>query len=273
MSATQSLFLSALSEASRDLLVAHCTPIDLPLKTSLHAAHQEPHYAYFITSGLASLVVNMRSGETAEVGIIGREGIVGSMHLLGPAPLPTDCMMQLGGTGLRITLHDLRNAFNTSPEIHRLILEMTQEQVLSLSQIAGCNRLHEAEPRLARWLLMTQDRTQCDVLGFTQEFLADMLGAQRTTVTLIAGELHRKGLIEYSRGKVRILDRAGLESAACDCYGILKNLYFNLYRRVDSAAPSRTVDLSVPAGKAVDGPERVPVNGSKDPLLSPLRLA
>jgi CRP-like cAMP-binding protein len=250
MSATQSLFLAALSEPSRNLLLAHCTSIDLPLKTSLYTTQQEPRYAYFITSGLASLVVSMSSGETAEVGIVGREGIVGSMHLLGPAPLPTDCMMQLGGTGLRIPLHDLKNAFNTSLEIRRLILEMTQEQVLSLSQIAGCNRLHEAEPRLARWLLMTQDRTQCDVLGFTQEFLANMLGAQRTTVTLIAGELHRRGLIEYSRGKVRILDRAGLESAACDCYQILKSLYCNLYKRADSAASSRIVDIAPPADKA-----------------------
>jgi CRP-like cAMP-binding protein len=107
---------------------------------------------------------------------------------------------------------------------------MLQEQVSTLSQIAGCHRLHEAEPRLARWLLMAQDRTQSEVLHFTQEFLAEMLGSQRTTVTVIAGDLQRSGLIEYSRGKVRILNRAGLEAAACDCYGVIRELYLNLYQ-------------------------------------------
>jgi hypothetical protein len=98
-----------------------------------------------------------------------------------------------------------------------------------VSQIAGCNRLHEAEERLARWLLMAQDRTQSEVLNFTQEFIAMMLGARRTTVTLIAGSLQRANLIEYSRGRVKILDRENLESAACDCYKITKDLYTNLY--------------------------------------------
>jgi CRP-like cAMP-binding protein len=109
-------------------------------------------------------------------------------------------------------------------------LEFVQEQTLSVSQIAGCNRLHEAEARLARWLLMAQDRTRSDVLNFTQEFLAMMLGAQRTTVTLVAGDLQRSGLIEYRRGRVKILNRKSLEEAACDCYKVIKNLYNNLYK-------------------------------------------
>jgi CRP-like cAMP-binding protein len=205
--------------------------VELPLRTPLFAAQQMPGYAHFLTSGVASLVVMTRSGGTAEVGLIGREGVVGGFHALGPAPAPTDCMMQMAGAALRIPLRDLRDAVNASEEIRRRILEMAQEETASLSQIAGCNRLHEAEPRLARWLLMAMDRTGCDVLNFTQEFLANMLGAQRTTVTVIAGELQRRGVIQYSRGKVRILDRAGLEAAACDCYPVLKELYANLYKR------------------------------------------
>jgi CRP-like cAMP-binding protein len=206
-------------------------PLDLPLGTGLFTAQQIPRYAYFITSGLASVVVTTRAGETVEVGIIGREGIVGGMHVLGPAATPTDSMMQIAGSGLRIPLTDLRELFHSSEEIRRRILEMAQEQTASLSQIAGCNRLHEAEPRLARWLLMALDRIQSDVLNFTQEFLANMVGAQRTTVTVIAGELQRRGLIQYSRGKVRALDRAGLEAASCDCYRVIHELYVNLYKR------------------------------------------
>jgi len=151
------------------------------------------------------------------------------MHLLGPASLPTDCMIQLEASALRISLSDLKAVFNSSDEIRERILEMAQEQALSMSQISACNRLHEAEERLARWLLMAQDRTQVEVMGFTQEFLAEMLGSQRTTVTVIAGALQRSGLIEYSRGHVRILNREELESAACDCYRVCRNLQVNLY--------------------------------------------
>jgi DNA-binding MarR family transcriptional regulator len=127
------------------------------------------------------------------------------------------------------------------------ILEMTQEQALSMSQIAACNRLHEAEERLARWLLMAQDRTQSEVLPFTQEFLAEMLGSQRTTVTVIAGALQRSGLIEYTRGHVRILNREELESAACDCYKIIRNLQNNLYKRAE-----RPAELEVPSGRIAE---------------------
>ncbi len=139
--------------------------------------------------------------------------------------------MQLDGTALRIPLQELRKVFRSSEEVRSRILEFVQEQALSVSQVAGCNRLHEAEARLARWLLMARDRTQSDLLHFTQEFLAMMLGAQRTTVTMVAGGLQRSGLIEYHRGQVKILDRQNLEDAACDCYQITKNLYQNLYKK------------------------------------------
>lgn len=238
----ENLLLASLSSDNRKSLIAHCTPVELPLKTLLYAAQEIPRYAYFMTSGLASVVIATASGQAAEVGIIGCEGVVGGMHLLGPASLPTDCIIQLEATALRMSLSDLKAAFNSSDEIRERILEMAQEQALSMSQISACNRLHEAEERLARWLLMAQDRTQVDVLGFTQEFLAEMLGSQRTTVTVIAGALQRSGLIEYSRGHVRILNREELESAACDCYQVCRNLQVNLYRR---ALRSTQIDTMV----------------------------
>ena len=124
---------------------------------------------------------------------------------------------------------ELVSAFRTNEEIRDRVLEFVQEQAVSLSQLAGCNQLHENEERLSRWLFLAQDRTQSDVLEFTQEFLGMMLGARRTTVTVIAGVLQRSGLIEYQRGKVRIINRENLEAAACDCYQVTKELYANLY--------------------------------------------
>ena len=223
--------LSALSPQAAELLTSRCTPVSLPLRTSLYEPDEPLPHAYFMTSGIASVVTPMLDGGTAEVEVVGREGIVGSFHLLGSAPVSTSCFVQIAGTGLRIRFADLRAAFKTSEEIRGRILEFVQQQALTVSQMAGCNRLHEAEARLARWLLMAQDRTGDEVLGLTQEFLAEMLGAQRTTVTLIAGSLQRIGLIQYKQGEVRIVDRERLESAACDCYRIAKQLHANLYSK------------------------------------------
>jgi CRP-like cAMP-binding protein len=230
-------FLDCLTEESRDLLVKQCVEVDLPLRKSLYEAQKIPRYAYFLTSGIASVVTSMPDGGTAEVGLIGREGIVGSFHLLGPAKVSTECFIQLGATSLRIPFNALAYAFRSNEEIRDRVLECVQEQAVSLSQLAGCNRLHESEERLSRWLLMAQDRTGTESLDFTQEFLGMMLGARRTTVTVIAGVLQRSGLISYSRGKVTILDRQSLEDAACGCYRIMKELYLGLYAQ---ALPTRT---------------------------------
>ncbi len=224
------LFLSSLSSSARERLLSASTWVELPLRTPLYEAEETPKFAYFITSGIASVVTAMPDGGTAEVGLIGHEGLVGSFHLLGPAGVTTDCFIQLEATALRIPLRQLEMEFRTSEEIRDRVLEFVQNQALSLGQLAGCHRLHEAEERLARWLLMAQDRVQSGDLNFTQEFLAMMLGSRRTTVTAVAAELQRKGLIEYSRGCLRILNRQALEETACDCYQIIKRLYGSLYK-------------------------------------------
>jgi CRP-like cAMP-binding protein len=226
----QNRLLSALSAEHRDFLMSHSTALPLPIQTVLYRAEEVPQYVYFMTSGMASVVTSMEDGGTAEVEVIGYEGLVGGLHLLGPGNVSTHAFMQLEGTARRILFSDLHQVFRSSEAVRDRILEFVQEQAVSTSQIAGCNRLHEAEERLARWLLMSQDRTQSEVLNFTQEFLAMMLGARRTTVTVIAGALQKAGLIEYSRGRVKILDRLNLERAACDCYQVIKHLHLNLYR-------------------------------------------
>ena len=225
------LFLGSLSVESRNLLLKHCVEVDLPLRKPLYEPEIVPRYAYFLTSGIASVVTAMEDGGTAEVGLIGREGLVGSFHLLGPAKVSTRCFIQLPATALRVPFTDLAHAFRSNEEIRDRVLEFVQEQALSLSQLAGCNRLHESEERLSRWLLMAQDRTGTDIVEFTQEFLGMMLGARRTTVTVVAGALQRSGLIEYQRGRVKILDRERLIAAACDCYKITRELFTGLYSR------------------------------------------
>jgi CRP-like cAMP-binding protein len=225
----KNLFLASLSSESRDLLLLRAVAVPLPIRTPLFQAEEIPHHAYFLTAGLASVVSSMDDGEAAEVGMHGREGVVGALHVLGPTPSPTRCFMQLDGAGLKIPLADLRNAFRTSEEIRERVLEFVQKEAMILSQVAACHRLHEAEERLVRWLLMAQDRVQTDLLDFTQEFLAQMLGSRRATVTVIAGALQRSGLIEYRRGHVKVLDRSSLEAAACDCYRIIRDLRGDVY--------------------------------------------
>jgi CRP-like cAMP-binding protein len=230
-SQSTNLFLSSLSPVNYETLILLSTSVELPLHTVLYEEDRTPRYAYFLTSGLASVVTPMSNGESVEVGFIGCEGVVGGLQLLGPAPLSTRCMMQLSGSALRIQYSELKKVYTTSDEIRLRILEFVQQQAIMTSQIAGCNRLHNSEQRLVRWLLAAQDRTQSDVLKFTHQYLAEMIASQRTAITVIAGELQERGLIRYSRGSVHILNRDGLEKTACDCYAIIKRLYVNLYGR------------------------------------------
>lgn len=221
--------LKSLSPQSRNRLLSHATMVPLPLKTVLYEPEEQPRYGYFLTSGVASVVASVEEGGTAEVGMIGPEGVAGGVQLLGPAPVPTQCFMQAEGAAVRIPFIELRKAYRESDEIRERILEYVQTQALGASQISGCHRLHDAEARLARWLLMVRDRIQSDSLGLTQEFLAQMLGSRRTTVTLVAGTLQKGGLIEYTRGRVHIVNAENLEKAACSCYPILRDLARNLY--------------------------------------------
>ena len=222
--------LDALSAATRESVLTHCKNVALPLRTMLHEQSQMPQYGYFLTSGVASVVVAMPEGGSAEVALVGSEGLIGAMHILGPTPAPAQCFIQMDGSGLRIRLDDLRMMFLESTELRTRVLEFVQQQSVTMGQIAACNKLHEAEARLARWLLMSRDRANTDTMTMTQEFLADMLGTRRTTVTLVAGSLARRGLIDYRRGKVTIIDRPALELAACDCYGVSKEALDSLYK-------------------------------------------
>jgi CRP-like cAMP-binding protein len=203
------------------------TAVPLPVGMSLYEPHEIPKFAHFLTSGVASVTTSMQDGGSVETGMWAREGVAECMHLSGSDRVPNRCFMQIAGTAMRMPFADLERDVESFQPLREMIQRSIQTQALILSQLVACNRLHEVEERLARWFLMLQDRVQNDEFHITQEFLAEMLGSRRTTVTMAAGALQRIGLIEYQRGRVHILDRERLEAAACECYPVIRKLSNN----------------------------------------------
>lgn len=232
------LLLAALTPKYRASLLSRMRTVTLAPREILYEADETPKYAHFLTAGVASIVVSMANGASTEVGIWGREGLVESFHILGGARIPNRCIVQMESTALRIPFKELQKEFDECHELRDCILQCVQGQSAILGQLAGCNRLHEAEARLARWLMMVRDRTEVDTFLLTQEFLAIMLGSRRTTVTAAAGALQRKGLIRYSRGRIHISNPDSLEEAACECYGTVRELYGSFYCGAPELDPS-----------------------------------
>ena len=175
---------------------------------------------YFIEQGVASVLTYLTNGSMIEVGMIGREGMVGVPVLLGDEISVQRVIVQVPGTALRMKAAPCKTAFDESAAVRSVLLRFTAAILNMSAQTAACNRAHSMKQRCARWLLMSSDRIQSDVMPMTHEFLSSMLGVRRTGVTAIAGELQRSELIRYQRGQVTIVDRAGLEAAACECYRV-----------------------------------------------------
>ena len=185
-------------------------------------------HAYFLETGIASIVVETEDGKTVEASIVGRCGMVGIPILLGTKSMPGRTFIQIPGSGFRISAQDVGRELERPGAFRQRLLVYLQAQLVQVSQTAACNRLHEIEERLARWLLLCRDRTDSDDLGLTQEFVGQMIGTPRTTVTLVVGILERAGFIECSRGHIMILNRKGLEDTACECYRVIAGEYARL---------------------------------------------
>jgi len=209
-------------------LAPHLSPVTLKINRTLHDAGQTVDTVYFLEEGICSVVVAMESGNTVEVGLIGRDGFVGLPVLLGTEHAPNRNFIQIPGHGYSVKAKFLREQIETSSELRKVLQRVAQGMLTQTAQTAACNRLHELEERLARWLLMCQDRVQSDQIPITQEFLGMMLGTRRTSVTVAAGMLHKAGLIAYSRGNVTIQDRERLKQTACECYQIIHEEYVRL---------------------------------------------
>jgi CRP-like cAMP-binding protein len=196
--------------------------VDLPNYTVLHEPRKKLESAYFLNSGMASLVFNTNGGESVEVGVIGNEGFTPVPAAAGLYRSPHQAIMQVSGNGFRMGFDELQDVLHAAPQLQRLLNRYATVHGLQTAQTAGCNRLHDLEQRLARWLLLIQDRVGSGLLRITHEFLAMMLGTDRPSVSLAAGGLRKKRIIEYSHGSVRVLNRKKLESSACECYGLIQ---------------------------------------------------
>src|ERR1700730_10226726 len=221
----RNLMLAQLPDAEYEPLAKFLVPVDLPLEMRLSEPNEPIEYVYFLNSGLISTDALTQKGESVEVGVIGREGFSGLPALLDQPQMSHTVMMQGIGEGLRIRSTILRDQFVKGGILQRLVNAFTYLQLVQVSQSVLCNRMHEVDARLARWLLTSADRMESESLNLTQEFLAQMLGVQRSTVTVAAGDLQRAGLIGYSRGKIHILDREKLTATACECYRIVSASY------------------------------------------------
>jgi CRP-like cAMP-binding protein len=194
----------------------------------LHDTGQVVETAYFLEDSICSIVVAMRDGRIVEVGLIGRDGLVGLAGVVGTGRSSNRSFIQLEGTGYSVKAKILRDQYESSPELRLSVQRGVHAFLAQSAQTAACNRVHELEERLARWILMCQDRMEADKLSITHEFLAEMLGTRRSTVSLAAGILQKAGLIEYSRGVLKIQNRQRLEAAACECYAVVRDEYLRL---------------------------------------------
>lgn len=185
-------------------------------------------YIYFLTDCIVSLLYTMENGMSAEIGIVGNEGVIGIALFMGGDTMPNCALVQSAGAAIRVKSQFLQNEFKRGGEFQHLLLRYTQALVTQISQTAVCNRLHTVERQLCRWLLLSHDRLQTDELVMTHDMIANMLGTRREGVTIAAGKLQDAGLINYYRGRIKILDRTGLEATVCECYKVVKSEFDRL---------------------------------------------
>jgi CRP-like cAMP-binding protein len=215
--------LVALSEGEYQRLAPHLEPVELAHGRVLYQMGGPVQYAYFPFNALISLVTQMTNGSIVEVGLIGNDGMSGIAALLGRETSPERAIVQIPNGGVRLKFSVVKEEFKRGGELHDLLLVYARRFMSQVSQTAACNASHTTEERLSRWLLMCQDRISSDELKLTQEFIAEMLGTRRATVSVAAMVLQSDGYIKYNRGHIRIIDRAGLESFTCECYQALKD--------------------------------------------------
>ncbi|HTJ85699.1 MAG TPA: Crp/Fnr family transcriptional regulator [Terriglobales bacterium] len=216
--------LLSIPEHEFSLLRPSLEPVPLPRYQILYDQSGTIEYAHFLNNGMISLVVITGDGRSVEVGICGRQELVGASLTFGVTYAAMRAIVQLPGNGLRISSGVLADKIDSCPGLRRMAERLLLTQQLQVAQLAACNRLHEVDQRLARWLLMCQDTVDSVRLPLTHEFIAQMLGTGRPTVTIAAGVLERAGLIENTRGAVQITNRKRLEDAACECYGAIQTL-------------------------------------------------
>jgi CRP-like cAMP-binding protein len=217
--------LAALPPGEFAEFAAKLRTVPLKLGETLYMPEQRIEYVYFVTRGVVSLLAALENGATVEAGVIGPEGMAGISVILGADSTPNQGLIQAEGEALRMSSEDVRTEFRKSGKLRDLLLRYTHTLFTQVAQTAACNRLHSIEQRLARWLLLTQDRVNSDEFVLTQDFLSRMLGVRRAGVSVAASTLKQAALIDYRRGTIIVRDRKGLEKYSCECYGIVRDEY------------------------------------------------
>src|ERR1700681_4392439 len=214
--------LLSISDKEYALIRPHLEFLSMPHHLSLYEPGQPLEFVHFPNTGMVSLVIATEDGKTVEVGEVGREGFSGIQAAVGINRNQVREIVQIAGDGFRVRMGALKSVLQSAPELQRILIRYAVVQGMQFAQTAACNRLHNIEQRLARWLLITQDRVDSPMLAITHDFLATMLGTDRPTVSLAAGILQKEKIIEYTRGAVKIVNRKKLEDSACECYGIIQ---------------------------------------------------
>ncbi|SFR61682.1 cAMP-binding domain of CRP or a regulatory subunit of cAMP-dependent protein kinases [Marinobacter daqiaonensis] len=219
---TQNLLLDKLPPEVQERVFPYLEEIPLPLGKVLYEPGDKMRYVYFPTDCIVSLLYVMESGASAEISVVGKEGLVGISLFMGGESTSSRALVQSGGWGFRLAGHRLVDEFNRHGELMALVLRYTQALMTQMSQTAVCNRHHSIDQQLCRWLLLSLDRLPSNHLVMTQELIANMLGVRREGVTEAAGKLQDLGVIEYRRGRIEVIDRPRLEELSCECYAVVK---------------------------------------------------
>jgi CRP-like cAMP-binding protein len=224
----QNHLLSVLPEAERQRLFPHLEPVALPLGEALYESGDRMNHVFFPATAIVSLLYVMENGASAEIAVVGNEGIVGIALFMGGETMPNRAVVQSEGHAYRLSGQLLKLEFNRAGALQHLLLRYTLAMLTQMAQTAVCNRHHTVDQQLCRWLLLSLDRLPSNELSMTQELIANMLGVRREGVTEAAGKLQNAGLIAYSRGRITVLDRPGLEARVCECYGVVREEFRRL---------------------------------------------
>jgi CRP-like cAMP-binding protein len=220
--------LAALPDADLARWLPQLEPVDLPLGKVLYESGRRLSHVYFPTTAIISLLSVMEDGASAEISVVGHEGIVGVSLFMGGDSTPSRAVVQSAGRGFCLKAHLLLLEFNRAGSVMHLLLRYTQALITQMAQTVACNRHHSLDQQLCRWLLLSLDRLASNELVMTQELMANMLGVRREGVTEAAGQLQKAGLIDYRRGRITVLDRPGLERRSCECYDVVRKEYDRL---------------------------------------------
>jgi len=243
-SPTQNRLLAAIPAAEFARLSPHLELVQLSLGQALYESGGRLDHVYFPTTCIVSLLYVLENGASAEIAVVGNEGILGISLFMGGETTPSRAVVQSAGFGYRLRAPLLKEEFNRAGPLLRLLLRYTQALITQMAQTAVCNRHHSIEQQLCRWLLLSLDRLSSSSLTMTQELIANMLGVRREGVTVAARSLQRAGLIRYSRGRIDVLDRPGLEKAVCECYAVVKAEFERLLSDIPRGDPFHALGQS-----------------------------